>query len=105
MRNKYRVQLSIKAKNDFKKIIMYIKNELQEPEIAKKYFKIINKELGTLEYNPQRFTVIDIKLNKQYEIRKLLIKNYLAFYSINENESIVNIERILYGASNWKDKI
>lgn len=105
MENKYRVQLAIKAKNDLKNIIMYIKNELQEPETAKKYFKIINKELETLEYNPQRFAVLEGKLNKHYDIRKIIIKNYLAFYTINENERIVNIERILYGASNWKDKL
>ena len=31
---KYKIQLSIKAKNDYKKIINYLKNELLEPSIA-----------------------------------------------------------------------
>ena len=29
---KYKIQLSIKAKNDYKKIINYLKNELLEPK-------------------------------------------------------------------------
>ena len=60
MENKYKIQLAIKAKNDLKRIIMYINNKLKEPEIDKKYLKIITKEIKTLEYNPQRFAIVDV---------------------------------------------
>jgi plasmid stabilization system protein ParE len=42
---------------------------------------------------------------KKYKIRKLIIKNYIAFYRINEDEKIVNVERILYSAADWKNKL
>ena len=45
---KYKIQLSIKAKNDYKKIINYIKNELLEPSIANKYTELINNAIQTL---------------------------------------------------------
>ncbi len=105
MTGKYKIQLSIKAKIDLKNITSYIKNNLQEPNTAKKYAKLIKGEIKTLEYNPQKFSIIDIKIKNNFSIRKLVIKSYIAFYIINEKDKIVSIDRILYGASNWQNKI
>ncbi len=105
MSEKYKIELSIKAKNDLKNITMYIKDKLQEPNIAKNYARQIKEEIKTLEYNPQKFSIIDMEFKNFPIMRKLIIKNHIAFYIINEKEKIVSIDRILYGASNWKDKI
>lgn len=102
---KYEIQISVKAKNDIKNIVKYIKNELLEPLIAEKYAKLIYKEIKNLEHFPQKFAVIDKELLGTDNVRKLVIKNYIAFYRINEKDKIVNIERILYGGSNWTSKI
>lgn len=102
---KYNIKFSKEAKNDYFDIIRYIKYNLLEPTIANKYSILINEEIEKLEYNPQRFAIADIKIKNYSKIHKLIIKNYIVFYRINENSKIVNIERILYGASNWKDKI
>lgn len=72
---KYKIQLSIKAKNDYKRIINYIKNELLEPSIANKYADLINNEIQTLEYLPQKYDIIDYDAVKELEFRKLIIKN------------------------------
>lgn len=98
---KYKIQLAIKAKDDYKKIISYLKNELLEPSIANKYAEMINNEIQTLEYMPQKYAIIDVDIAKKLEYRKLIIKNYIAFYRINEKEKIVEIHRILYGSSDW----
>ncbi len=103
--DKYNIQLSIKAKDDIKNIVKYIKDELLEPSIDEKYVKLIQKELKSLEYFPQKFAIIDKELIGYDNVRKLIIKNYIAFYRINENKKIVNIERILYGSSNWEEKL
>ena len=65
----------------------------------------MKKEIESLEYNPQRFAIIDNKKIKDLNVRKLIIKNYIAFYRINDEKKIVNIERILYSKSNWMNKI
>ena len=103
--NKYKVKLSIQAKHDYNKIIHYIKYELLEPTIAEKYANLIRDELTSLEYQPNKFSIIDHDLIEKYQIRKLIIKNYIAFYRINDKDKIVNVERILYNASNWLDKL
>lgn len=102
---KYKVRLSIVAKNDFKSIISYIKNDLLEPTIARKYAELIKEEIKTLEHFPQKFSVIDPSIIKYDNFRKLIIKNYIAFYRINEDKKTVNIERILYGGTDWKNKL
>ena len=72
---KYKIKLSKDARIDYLNIIRYIKYSLVEPIIADRYAKLIKEE------------------------------NYIAFYRVNENEKVVNIERILYGAMNWKNKL
>ena len=101
----YKVVLSIQAKEDYKRIISYIKNKLLEPNIAEIYAELIKDEFNILKYNPQKFDIIDYDLLKKYKFRKLIIKNYIAFYRINEDEKIVNVERILYSATDWKNKL
>ena len=83
----------------------YIKNKLLEPNIAEIYAELIKDEFNILKYNPQKFAIIDYDLLKKYKFRKLIIKNYIAFYRINEDEKIVNVERILYSATDWKNKL
>lgn len=102
---KYRIELSIKAKEDYMSIIRYIKYKLLETNIAEKYAELIKNEINTLQYNPQKFAIIDYDIIKQYKFRKLIIKNYIVFYRINEDKRIVNVERILYGEMDWRNKL
>ena len=101
----YKVKLSIQAKEDYKSIIKYIKYKLLEPNIAERYAELIKDEINTLKYNPQKFAIIDHDIIKEYKLRKLIIKNYIVFYRITEDENIVNVERILYGGTDWKNKL
>ncbi|HAB66744.1 MAG TPA: hypothetical protein DCE23_05200 [Firmicutes bacterium] len=105
MSKKYDVKLSIKAEKDLQNIIIYIKDKLKEPAIAERYARIMKKEIESLEYNPQRYAIIDSQKIKDLRVRKLIIKNYIAFYRVNEEKNIVNVDRILYGASNWMYKL
>lgn len=105
MTEKYKVLLSIKAKEDLKSIVFYIKNNLKEPSIARKYAKVIQEEITSLSYFPQRNAIINDETIINLKIRKIVVKNYIIFYKINEENNIVNIERILYGASNWINEL
>lgn len=101
----YKVKLSIQAKEDYKSIIKYIKYKLLEPNIAERYAELIKDEINTLKYNPQKFAIIDHDIIKEYKLKKLIIKNYIVFYRITEDENIVNVEGILYGGTDWKNKL
>ena len=82
----YKIRLSIQAKEDYKNIIKYIKYKLLEPSIAEKYAEIIKNEINTLKFNPQKFAIIDYEIIKEYKFRRLIIKNYIVFYRVNEEE-------------------
>ena len=58
---KYDVKLSIEAENDLQNIIIYIKDKLKESIIAERYAHVMKKEIESLEYNPQRYAIIDNK--------------------------------------------
>ena len=47
----YKVVLSIQAKEDYKRIISYIKNKLLEPNIAEIYAELIKDELDNYNIN------------------------------------------------------
>ena len=66
----YKVVLSIQAKEDYKRIISYIKNKLLEPNIAEIYAELIKDEFNILKYNPQKFAIIDYDLLKKYKFRR-----------------------------------
>ena len=105
MSEKYNVILSIKAEKDLTSIVSYIKDDLKEPNIAKKYAKILRTEIESLEYFPQKYSIIDNEKIKDLNMRKHIIKNYIAFYRINEEKKTVNVDRIIYGASDWINKL
>ena len=101
--DKYNIELSIKAKNDLKDIVSYIKNKLLEPVIAQKYSRLIKEKIKSLEYSPERFALIDTEIVKYDNFRMLVIKNYIVFYRVNSDKKIVNVERILHGSMNWQN--
>jgi len=98
----YSIYFSTKAKNDLFKIVNYIKFTLEEPTIAEKYYKLIIAEINTLNIFPKRFAIIDSDNFRGKEVRKINIKNFIALYRVDEKNSIVIIDSIIYGRSNWK---
>ena len=102
---KYIIDISRQAERDFTNIIKYIKNELLEPAIATKYSKLIKEKIDSLEYSPERFGIIDNELIKNKEHRKLVIKNYIAFYRIDNEKNIVHIIRVFHGSRDWQNML
>lgn len=102
---KYKIKFSKDARNDLIDIYKYVSNNLQEPNIAKKLIQKMRKEIYELENSPQMYSIINDNFLKRLEIRKIRVKNYFVFYSINIEASIVEIIRIMYARRNWKELI
>ena len=51
---------------------------------------------------PEKHQIIDDPVMKEWKIRMIPVKNYLAFYVIDENSHTVHIVRFLYGRRNWQ---
>ena len=102
---KYTIKISLSAGEDLKQIALYIKTALKVPSTARNYLKLLRQEIDKLTILPKRHEVIEKDKINQSNVRKLIVKNYIIFYIVNDEEKIVNVERILYGASDWINKL
>jgi len=98
----YRVVTTQRAQADLDGIADYISGELNAPAAARNIVLAIHKAISTLSFSPQGLPrVRDDGLAAQ-GYRWVGIKNYMAFYTIDEQNKVVNVERILYGRRDWK---
>jgi len=97
----YRVDLSEPAENDLRDIVRYIAAQLSAPITALNMMETIEKAIEKLSDMPQSYPpVIDDRLSST-GYRKLNVKNYIVFFSINEKDKVVDVERILYARRDW----
>lgn len=105
MKDRYKVKISKQAKLDLADIVLYVKNILKAPSIANKYAELFKSEINNLQYFPRRFAIVDSELVKGKCIRRIIVKNYMIFYRVNEKEQLVEVDRIIYGASDWINEL
>ena len=103
--NKYNVRILDEAKDDIKKIIIYIKTKLKEPEIAKQYSNVFKEEILKLKDTADIYSVIDNEVTGKSDIRKINIKKFMIFYRINQEVKEVQILAVYYSGSNWQKNI
>jgi len=97
--NNYNIEYSKEARQDLIDIKKYIKYNLQEPETAEKLISKIRTEIDELSNNPQIYAIIDDDFINKFEIRKLIVDNYIVFYRVQNYN--IQIVRIMYGRRNW----
>ena len=97
----YNVQHTQSAENDLLDILRYIAVELNEPSTALRLVDSIDATIETLTTMPHGCRLVDDERLASMGFRKLNIKNYIAFFTIDEITETVNIERILYARRDW----
>lgn len=99
---RYMVDISEPAENDLRDIVRYISAQLSAPITALKMMDIIEEAIGGLAVIPQKYpSIVDERL-AMLGYHKLLVKNYIVFFTIDEKLKVVDIERILYARRNWR---
>ena len=101
----YKVIIDSNAEKDLISILSYISNSLKEPQIAKRIFQFIRKQVLSLNQLPYRFEVINEEPYTSMGIRKIPVENYTAFYYIDEENKTVHVFRILYNRHEWQNLI
>ena len=96
----YRLQYLPSAVQDIKDIILYISTELNNPDAASRLameFHNAEERIIAFPYaNPQYLPLRPLK----HEYRKLLIRNYIMIYWVNEAEQEIVISRVVYKRRN-----
>ncbi len=97
----YKLEYLPVALQDMVDIVRYISNELKNPiaadNIANEFVNsaetLIDFPYSNPVYHPIR------PLNKEY--RKLLVKNFIIFYYVDEAEKIITIARVIYAKRDY----
>lgn len=97
----YKIEISEPAENDLRDIIRYISSQLSAPMTAMNMMETIEEALLGLSEMPQKCSAVRDDRLASMGYRKLLIKNYVAFFTVDEASKVVNIERILYARRDW----
>ena len=98
---KYRVDVSEPAENDLRDIVRYISSQLSAPISALHMMELLDEAMQGLTDMPQRCSIVADERLSQMGYRKLIVKNYVVFFSIDEKNQLVDVERILYGRRDW----
>lgn len=98
---KYRVDISEPTENDLRDIVRYISAQLSAPMTALKMMDTMEEAIARLALMPQKCFVTDEKL-AMLGYRKLPVKNYIVFFTIDEKLKVVDVERILYARRDWQ---
>lgn len=95
----YHLHITSVAQRDISQAADYIEFVLKNPKAADDLLEETDQKINALLPFPQEHPIVEDKLLAAWGIRFTQIKNYLAFYVIEENQ--VTVLRFLYAKSDW----
>jgi toxin ParE1/3/4 len=93
----FKVKLSEQAADDLDEIIRYISEELCNPQAAGHFYGTVNEKLELLREHPHMFPLYHDEKLSAAGVHSVTIGNYVMFYLVDDDMSMANIARILYG--------
>ncbi len=97
----YEIHITGAAENDLNEAVDYIDQALMNPDAADRLLDLATEKISSLTQYPERNALVDDPVLKAWGIRFVQVNNYLAFYTLSEEEKRVYIVRFLYGKRNW----
>ena len=97
----YKLYVSELAHQDLDKIVLYIVVQLANPIGARDFLNEVDKYYGFLKDNPWMYSKCQDKRLAKKGYRKVVIKNYIIVYKIDEESDIVSILRFFYGGQEY----
>ena len=97
----YIIHITATAERDIMRAADYIEFSLKNPTAADHLLDVAAEQINSLADMPQKFRLVDDPVLASWEIRYVIVNNYLAFYTINEEKQMVIVVRFLFQKSNW----
>lgn len=98
----YHIHITFTAEKDMIHAADYIEFVLKNPQAADRLLDEAEIQINTLSQFPMKHPPVDDKILSSWGIRFVTVGNYLAFYTVSEEEHQVNIVRFLYAKSDWR---
>ena len=97
----YDVFISEPAEDDLREIARYTSMQLSAPIAAQTILEEAEQALAGLADMPLCCPLVTDERLLSMGYRKLHIRNYIAFFTVNEKNKVVDVERILYARRDW----
>lgn len=97
----YRIHITQTAERDLNEALNYIEQVLFNPQAADDLLEEAEAKIMNLAAFPEKYPVVDDPVLNAWGIRFVAVKNYLAFYVIDEITQTVHIVRFLYARRDW----
>lgn len=97
----YSVHITTAAERDVANATDYIDQVLKNPKAADELLEAFLQQVNDLAVFPARYPLARDEILVAWGIRFLRIKNYIAFYLIDDAREMIYVIRLLYGKSNW----
>ena len=102
--NRYDYVLTESAEADVDEALDYIANELMNPNAASNFADELEEKLEEICKAPKTGRPINNPYLKRDDIRRVLVKNYVAYYLVDEAEEKIVVLRVVYNRRE-QDKI
>ena len=99
----YSINITDLAEEDILATAQYISNVLKNPIAANNLLDEIERHEKILEETPNIYPFVQDEYLSEKGLKYARIKNYLIFYTVDEDNKTVNVIRFLYGRRDWKN--
>lgn len=93
----YQIKLAPQVLEQIQETVSYISHILHEPETAKRWVDLLQKEIASLEWMPARYPLVVEEPWRTHGVRKMTVKNFLVYYLIHEEKKLVTVTAVIYG--------
>lgn len=101
----YRLEYLPVARKDMLDIVKYISGELSNPDAAGRLADMLIEKIEAFRempyINPAYTPIRPLK----HEYRKAIVKKYLIFYWVDEEEHLITIARIIYSGRDYEQEL
>ncbi len=97
----YRLVVTREAHADIDEITEYIAGKLRNPQAAAGFLDDVEKSYRGVVKNPHLHALCTDERLRGKGYRRIIIKNYLIFYRVDEARNAVYIVRVIYGPRDY----
>ena len=105
MKPKYKTLFTRTAYEDLRSIYKYIKEELLNINSALKIINEIEERIEVLREFPLTGSLVQDAILEARGYRKLIIHDYIALYTVDEQKKEVRIIRVIYGKRDYQELV
>ena len=96
MDTRYEVKITRQAMEQMREIVHYISGELLAPEAAGKLLDKMKEAIDSLSDFPKRYALIDEEPWRTEGVRKVIVKNFLIYYWVDDENHKVQVTAVIY---------